>query len=133
MLPPQIHILIANSKLNPKKILTEIFVFDFLISAVRIKVYLHDTRIWVVRHKIRSYDTNLKPFYLCSCDTNWVARHKIHILCKYPISNAESAYCRRSNKNLQMVEAGVDVMITIFCDFCRFSAEKWRFSQKPML
>jgi hypothetical protein len=28
---------------------------------------------------------------------------------------------------------GVDVMITIFCDFCHFSAKKWPFSQKPML
>jgi hypothetical protein len=28
---------------------------------------------------------------------------------------------------------GVDVMITIFCDFCQFSVKKWRFSQKPML
>jgi hypothetical protein len=28
---------------------------------------------------------------------------------------------------------GVDVMITIFCDFCQFSAKKLRFSQKPML
>jgi hypothetical protein len=28
---------------------------------------------------------------------------------------------------------GVDVMITIFCDFCQFSAKKWSFSQKPML
>jgi hypothetical protein len=36
---------------------------------------------------------------------------------------------------------GVDVTITIFCDFCRFSAKKlaifgeknWRFSQKPTL
>jgi hypothetical protein len=26
-----------------------------------------------------------------------------------------------------MVESGVDVMITIFCDFCQFSAKKWRF------
>jgi hypothetical protein len=25
------------------------------------------------------------------------------------------------------------VMITIFCDFCQFSAKNWRFSQKPML
>jgi hypothetical protein len=30
-------------------------------------------------------------------------------------------------------KAGVDVMITIFCDFLQFSAEKWRFSLKPML
>jgi hypothetical protein len=29
--------------------------------------------------------------------------------------------------------SGVDVMITIFCDFWQFSAKKWRFSQKPML
>jgi hypothetical protein len=28
---------------------------------------------------------------------------------------------------------GVDVMITIFCDFWQFLAEKWSFSQKPML
>jgi hypothetical protein len=28
---------------------------------------------------------------------------------------------------------GTDVMITIFCDFCLFSAKNWRFSQKPML
>jgi hypothetical protein len=29
---------------------------------------------------------------------------------------------------------GVDVAITLFCDFRQFSAEKnWRFSQKPML
>jgi hypothetical protein len=28
---------------------------------------------------------------------------------------------------------GVDVMFTIFCDFCLFSAKNWRFSQKPML
>jgi hypothetical protein len=31
-------------------------------------------------------------------------------------------------------QSGVDVIITIFCDFRQFSAEKnWRFSQKPML
>jgi hypothetical protein len=30
-------------------------------------------------------------------------------------------------------EPGVDVMITIFCDFCPFSAKNRRFSQKPML
>jgi hypothetical protein len=30
-------------------------------------------------------------------------------------------------------EPGVDVMITIFCDFRTFSAKNWRFSQKPML
>jgi hypothetical protein len=28
---------------------------------------------------------------------------------------------------------GIDVMATIFCDFCQFSAKKMRFSQKPML
>jgi hypothetical protein len=28
---------------------------------------------------------------------------------------------------------GVDVMITIFCDFWQFSAKNGRFSQKPML
>jgi hypothetical protein len=28
---------------------------------------------------------------------------------------------------------GVDVMITIFCDFRQFSAKNWRFFQKPML
>jgi hypothetical protein len=28
---------------------------------------------------------------------------------------------------------GVDVMITIFCDFCQFLAKKLAFSQKPML
>jgi hypothetical protein len=28
---------------------------------------------------------------------------------------------------------GVDVMITLFCDFCQFSAENERFSQKQML
>jgi hypothetical protein len=28
---------------------------------------------------------------------------------------------------------GVDVMITIFGDFCQFSAKKWLFSQKRML
>jgi hypothetical protein len=27
---------------------------------------------------------------------------------------------------------GVDVIITIFCDFCQFSAKKWRFSHKSM-
>jgi hypothetical protein len=34
-------------------------------------------------------------------------------------------------KNSEVVELdlpGVDVMITIFCDFCQFSAKKWRFS-----
>jgi hypothetical protein len=30
-------------------------------------------------------------------------------------------------------DTGVDVMITIFCDFRQFSAKKWRFSQKTML
>jgi hypothetical protein len=29
--------------------------------------------------------------------------------------------------------SGVDVMITILCHFCQFSAKNWRFSQKPML
>jgi hypothetical protein len=28
---------------------------------------------------------------------------------------------------------GVDVMITIFCDFWQFGGGDWRFSQKPML
>jgi hypothetical protein len=28
---------------------------------------------------------------------------------------------------------GVNVMITIFCDFRQFSAKKWSFSQKPLL
>jgi hypothetical protein len=28
---------------------------------------------------------------------------------------------------------GVDVTITIFGDFCQFSAKNWRFSQTPML
>jgi hypothetical protein len=28
---------------------------------------------------------------------------------------------------------GVDVMITIFCEFPQFLAKNWRFSQKPML
>jgi hypothetical protein len=26
-----------------------------------------------------------------------------------------------------VVGSGVDVMITIFCDFCQFSAKNWRF------
>jgi hypothetical protein len=30
-------------------------------------------------------------------------------------------------------QSGVDVMITIFCDFWLFSAKKLAFSQKPML
>jgi hypothetical protein len=39
------------------------------------------------------------------------------------------------NRNIakMMIRAGVDVMITIFCDFCQFSAKKLPFSQKPML
>jgi hypothetical protein len=31
------------------------------------------------------------------------------------------------------LQAGADVMITIFFDFRQFSAKNWRFSQKPML
>jgi hypothetical protein len=31
------------------------------------------------------------------------------------------------------VRLGVDVMITIFCDFGLFSAKNWSFSQKPIL
>jgi hypothetical protein len=30
-------------------------------------------------------------------------------------------------------DQGVDVMITIFCDFRQFSAKNWRFSQNVML
>jgi hypothetical protein len=33
---------------------------------------------------------------------------------------------------LKFLLAGVDVMITIFFDIRQFSAEKWRFSQRPM-
>jgi hypothetical protein len=29
--------------------------------------------------------------------------------------------------------SGVNVMITIFCEFGQFSAKNWRFSQTPML
>jgi hypothetical protein len=36
------------------------------------------------------------------------------------------------NKN-RFAKAGVDVKITIFCDFRQFSAKKMAFSQKPML
>jgi hypothetical protein len=32
-----------------------------------------------------------------------------------------------------VVPPGVDVMITIFCQFFRFSAKNCRFAQKPML
>jgi hypothetical protein len=37
------------------------------------------------------------------------------------------------NSKVVGLAPGVDVMITIFCDFRPFSAKKWRFSQKPML
>jgi hypothetical protein len=36
-------------------------------------------------------------------------------------------------RNLQAERPGVDVMVTIFCDFCQFSTKNWRFSQKPLL
>jgi hypothetical protein len=36
-------------------------------------------------------------------------------------------------KKLYSWNPGVDVMITIFCDFHPFSAKKWRFSSKPMV
>jgi hypothetical protein len=43
---------------------------------------------------------------------------------KLPLKDAaKQTFCQRS---------GVDVMITILCDFCQFSAKKL-FSQKPML
>jgi hypothetical protein len=37
------------------------------------------------------------------------------------------------NSKVVGLAPGVDVMITIFCDFRQFSAKYWRFSQKPML
>jgi hypothetical protein len=33
-------------------------------------------------------------------------------------------------ENIPSGNPGVDVMISIFCDFCQFSAKNWRFSQK---
>jgi hypothetical protein len=40
------------------------------------------------------------------------------------------ALVKKSPKNV--AQPGVDVMITIFCDFWQFSAKNWRFSHKPM-
>jgi hypothetical protein len=41
---------------------------------------------------------------------------------------------KKKNYTPPYVQPGVDVMITIFCDFRQFSEKKnWRFSQKPML
>jgi hypothetical protein len=52
--------------------------------------------------------------------------HKMEALCQWLFDNRhgnfEMKYC-----------PGVDVMITIFCDFLQFSVKNWRFSQKPML
>jgi hypothetical protein len=44
-------------------------------------------------------------------------------------------YVERKKKQqmLQKSRPGVNVMVTIICDFRHFSAKKWRFSQKPML
>jgi hypothetical protein len=41
--------------------------------------------------------------------------------------------CKQSPNGRKFGQSGVDVMITIFCDFCQFSAKKLAFSQKPML
>jgi hypothetical protein len=40
---------------------------------------------------------------------------------------------RTTAHEFALSQPGVDVMITIFCDFYPFLAKKWRFSQKPML
>jgi hypothetical protein len=46
----------------------------------------------------------------------------------------DSAYICNGNESNKINDlTGVDVMITIFCDFCQFSAKNWRFHQKPML
>jgi hypothetical protein len=37
------------------------------------------------------------------------------------------------NSKVVGLAPGVDIMITIFCNFCPFSAKNWSFSQKPML
>jgi hypothetical protein len=39
----------------------------------------------------------------------------------------------KKGKSCDFSTPGVDVMITIFCDFRQFLAKNWRFSQKPML
>jgi type VI protein secretion system component Hcp len=52
------------------------------------------------------------------------------ILPKQPFGNPSLFV---STKLTSCLISEVDVLITIFCDFCHFSAKNWRFSQKPML
>jgi hypothetical protein len=40
---------------------------------------------------------------------------------------------KHSLKGRKFAQSGVDVMITIFCNFRQFLTKNWRFSQKPML
>jgi hypothetical protein len=45
----------------------------------------------------------------------------------------EHGNLNKTGSNSCQCEPGVDAMITLFYDFCKFSAKKWRFSKKPML
>jgi hypothetical protein len=49
------------------------------------------------------------------------------------VATAESEIVSKYNSEILFKnKPGVDVMITIFCDFCQVSAKKWHFSQKTM-
>jgi hypothetical protein len=41
-----------------------------------------------------------------------------------------SFFLKSGTRNSKKTWPGVDVIISIFCNFCRFSAKNWRFSQK---
>jgi hypothetical protein len=62
-------------------------------------------------------------------------RMAICCVVKYYNSGIETHNRRISTEFLYVyiylfLRSGADVMITIFCDFCPFSAKNWRFSQK---
>jgi hypothetical protein len=62
----------------------------------------------------------------------WRERSKLMQQQENETNEADEPGVAKSKKQL-LQKSSVDVMITIFCDFCQFSAKKLAFSQKPLL
>jgi hypothetical protein len=100
------------------------------------KKYDHNSgsRFISVAHTIGKHQNRLSTFNFCVTNLQ-----KLDRLCNeknfvYLCNGLAFVYLLSTLKNItNHGKSGVDVMITIFCDFCQFSAKNWRFSQKSML
>jgi hypothetical protein len=101
--------------------------------------------VWPIHNNPGHTASVLRTFFLSTFSEIYLFHVASLLFCPFPINLwianrydgitpfLQGNQQRKRKKCFVILRTGVDVMITIFCDFCQFSAKKWRFSQTPML